>query len=113
MVTCEVAERCPSIIRILRAPPARAAYLAGGLMQDPTPGSTAAEGAAAISVAEQSNRPLVGRKNELEELSVNTIRFLAVDAVEKAKSGHPGTPMGMADMAYVLWTEFLRHDPLE
>lgn len=82
-------------------------------MQDPTPGSTAAEGAAAISVAEESNRPLVGKKNELEELSVNTIRFLAVDGVEKAHSGHPGTPMGMADMAYVLWTEFLRHDPLE
>jgi transketolase len=82
-------------------------------MQDPTPGSTAAEGAAAISVAEQSNRPLVGKKDKLEELSVNTIRFLAVDAVEKAKSGHPGTPMGMADMAYVLWTEFLRHDPHE
>jgi transketolase len=82
-------------------------------MQDPTPGSTAAEGAAAISVAEDSNRPLVGRKDKLEELAVNTIRFLAVDAVEKAKSGHPGTPMGMADMAYVLWTEFLRHDPLD
>jgi len=82
-------------------------------MQDPTPGSTAAEGAAAISVAEDSNRPLVGRKDKLEEDCVNTIRFLAVDAVEKAKSGHPGTPMGMADMAFVLWTEFLRHDPLE
>ena len=82
-------------------------------MQDPTPGSTAAEGAAAISVAEESNRPLVGRKDKLEELCVNTIRFLAVDGVEKAHSGHPGTPMGMADMAYVLWTEFLRHDPLE
>ena len=50
-------------------------------------------------------------KDKLEELAVNTIRFLAVDAVEKAKSGHPGTPMGMADMAYVLWTEFLHHDP--
>jgi transketolase len=80
-------------------------------MQDPTPGSTAAEGAAAISVAEDSNRPLIGKKDKLEELCVNTIRFLAVDAVEKAHSGHPGTPMGMADMAYVLWTEFLRHDP--
>src|SRR5688500_14090985 len=79
----------------------------------PQPGSTAAEGAAAISVAEESNRPLIGKKDKLEELSVNTIRFLAVDAVEKAKSGHPGTPMGMADMAYVLWTEFLRHDPLD
>ncbi len=82
-------------------------------MQDPTPGSTAAEGAAAISVAEDSNRPLAGKKDKLEELAVNTIRFLAVDAVEKAKSGHPGTPMGMADMAFVLWTEFLHHDPLE
>lgn len=82
-------------------------------MQDPTPGSTAAEGAAAISVAEESNRPIVGKKDKVEELCVNTIRFLAVDAVEKAHSGHPGTPMGMADMAFVLWTEFLRHDPLE
>ncbi|HEX7706036.1 MAG TPA: transketolase [Thermoanaerobaculia bacterium] len=81
-------------------------------MQDPKPGSTAAEGAAAISVAEESNKPLIGRKDELEERCVNTIRFLAVDGVEKAHSGHPGTPMGMADMAYVLWTEFLRHDPL-
>ena len=81
-------------------------------MQDPTPGSTAAEGAAAISVAEESNRPLVGPKDKLEELCVNTIRFLAVDGVEKAKSGHPGTPMGMADIGFVLWTEFLRHDPL-
>jgi transketolase len=77
----------------------------------PQAGSTAAEGAAAISVAESSNDPLLGTKDKLEELAVNTIRFLAVDAVEKAKSGHPGTPMGMADMAYVLWTEFLHHDP--
>jgi transketolase len=77
----------------------------------PKPDSTAAEGAAAISVAEASNRPIVGKKDDLEALCVNTIRFLAVDAVEKAKSGHPGTPMGMADMAYVLWTDFLRHDP--
>jgi transketolase len=82
-------------------------------MQDPTPGSTAAEGAAAISVAEESNQPAFGRKDKLEEQCVNTIRFLAVDGVEKAHSGHPGTPMGMADMAFVLWTEFLRHDPLE
>jgi len=79
----------------------------------PAPGTTAAEGAAAISVAERSNQPAVGKKDKLEENCVNTIRFLAVDAVEKAKSGHPGTPMGMADMAFVLWTEFLRHDPLD
>lgn len=82
-------------------------------MKDPTPGSTAAEGAAAISVAEESNRPLLGKKDKLEELCVNTIRFLAVDGVEKAHSGHPGTPMGMADIAFVLWTEFLHHDPNE
>ena len=47
----------------------------------------------------------------LDRLAANTIRFLAVDAVEKAKSGHPGLPMGMADAGYVLWTRFLRHDP--
>ena len=41
----------------------------------------------------------------------NAIRFLAMDAVEKAKSGHPGAPMGMADMAEVLWNEFLKHNP--
>jgi len=47
----------------------------------------------------------------LEQLAVNTIRFLAVDAVEKAKSGHPGMPMGMADAAFVIWTRFLRYQP--
>ncbi|HEX8153696.1 MAG TPA: transketolase, partial [Thermoanaerobaculia bacterium] len=73
--------------------------------------AAASEASAAISAAEESNQPKIGPKDKLEELCVNTIRFLAVDAVEKAHSGHPGTPMGMADMAYVLWTEFLRHDP--
>lgn len=48
---------------------------------------------------------------ELDELCVNTLRFLAVDAVEKAKSGHPGLPLGAAPMAYVLWDRFLRHNP--
>ncbi len=43
--------------------------------------------------------------------AVNTIRFLAVDAVEKAESGHPGAPMGVAEMAFTLWSEFLRFDP--
>jgi transketolase len=41
----------------------------------------------------------------------NAIRFLAADAVEQAKSGHPGMPMGMADIAEVLWNDFLRHNP--
>ncbi len=48
---------------------------------------------------------------ELDLLSVNTIRTLSIDAVEKAKSGHPGLPMGTAPMAYVLWTKFLKHNP--
>src|SRR5437867_11361692 len=47
----------------------------------------------------------------LEQLAVNTIRSLAADAVENAKSGHPGMPMGMADAAFVLWTRFLRYQP--
>jgi len=47
----------------------------------------------------------------LEELCVNSIRFLAVDAVEKAKSGHPGLPMGAAPMAFVLWDQFMRFNP--
>jgi len=47
----------------------------------------------------------------LSNVGANTIRFLSVDAVEKAKSGHPGLPMGAADVAFVLWSRFLRYDP--
>ncbi len=47
----------------------------------------------------------------LDQLCINTIRFLAVDTVQKAKSGHPGTPMGAAPMAYALWDRFLKHNP--
>jgi transketolase len=46
-----------------------------------------------------------------DDLCINTLRFLAVDAVQKANSGHPGLPMGAAPMAYVLWTHFLKHNP--
>ncbi len=45
------------------------------------------------------------------ELSANTIKGLAMDAVQKANSGHPGAPMGMADIATVLWSEFVKYDP--
>ena len=48
---------------------------------------------------------------DIEQLCVNTIKFLSVDAVERAKSGHPGAPMGAADMAFVLWAKFLHFDP--
>ncbi|MFZ0493205.1 MAG: transketolase, partial [Acidimicrobiia bacterium] len=47
----------------------------------------------------------------IEQLAVNTIKGLAIDGVEKANSGHPGAPMGMANLAAVLWTEFLEVDP--
>jgi transketolase len=47
----------------------------------------------------------------IDELCINTIRILSIDAVQKANSGHPGAPMGMAAMAYVLWDRFLRHNP--
>ena len=48
---------------------------------------------------------------QLDQLCINTIRTLALDAVQKANSGHPGLPLGAAPMAYVLWTRFLRHNP--
>jgi len=49
--------------------------------------------------------------SELDELCVETIRFLSVDGVQKANSGHPGMPMGMASAAYVLWDRHLKHNP--
>jgi transketolase len=48
---------------------------------------------------------------DLDQLAIDTIRTLSIDAVQKANSGHPGAPMGAAPMAYVLWTRFLRHAP--
>ncbi len=55
--------------------------------------------------------PAADGQSQLDDLSINTIRFLAADAVQKANSGHPGLPMGAAAMAYVLWTRHLRHSP--
>src|SRR3970040_748362 len=49
--------------------------------------------------------------NKLDQLCVHTLRFLAVYAVEQAKSGHPGMPLGAAPMAYTVWDRFLRHNP--
>ncbi len=49
--------------------------------------------------------------NEIEQLAINTIRTLSMDAVQQANSGHPGTPMALAPVAYVLWNEFLNYDP--
>ena len=50
-------------------------------------------------------------RGSLDDLCIDTIRALSIDAVELAASGHPGMPMGAAPMAYVLWTRHLRHDP--
>ncbi len=53
------------------------------------------------------------KDDSLDQICINTMRFLAIDAVEKANSGHPGAPMGAAPMAYVLWDRFLKHNPRE
>ena len=50
---------------------------------------------------------------DLDQLCVNTIRGLCMDAVQKANSGHPGTPMGIAPVAYTLWQRYLRFDPAD
>ncbi|MBA3354196.1 MAG: transketolase, partial [Blastocatellia bacterium] len=51
------------------------------------------------------------KTTDIDTLCINTIRTLSLDAVQKANSGHPGLPLGMAPAAYVLWTKFLRHNP--
>ena len=48
---------------------------------------------------------------DIDQLCINTIRTLSIDAIQKANSGHPGTPMALAPVAYVLWQRFLRFDP--
>src|SRR2546425_7129550 len=62
-----------------------------------------------MAVSEQT---LVTGK-QLDTLSINTIRTLAIDAVQQANSGHPGAPMALAPVAYCLWQEFLRYDPAD
>ena len=57
------------------------------------------------SVTKENSNP------ELDQLCINTIRALSIDAVQKAKSGHPGLPLGAAPMAYVIWTKFMQHNP--
>src|SRR5207245_11083624 len=58
--------------------------------------------------------PALGAKvseSNLDQLAINTIRTLSIDAVQKANSGHPGAPMGLAPVVYCLWQQFLRYDP--
>jgi transketolase len=53
------------------------------------------------------------RRTDIDQLCINTIRTLSIDAIQKANSGHPGTPMALAPLAYLLWQRFLRFDPRE
>src|SRR5213080_1274708 len=56
-------------------------------------------------------RTAMSHQAPIEQLSINTIRTLSMDAVQAANSGHPGTPMAMAPVVYTLWQQFLRFDP--
>ncbi|WP_224981568.1 transketolase [Geomonas agri] len=60
-----------------------------------------------------TTHPVTDPAADLDQLCINTLRFLSVDAIQKANSGHPGMPMGAAAMAYQLWTRFLKHNPAD
>jgi transketolase len=64
-----------------------------------------------MSVAVETSKVRVGEQEPIDALCINTIRTLSMDAVQAANSGHPGTPMALAPVAYCLWQEFLRFDP--
>ena len=59
----------------------------------------------------ENDSPCSFTPSDIDRLCINTIRFLSIDAVQKANSGHPGMPMGAAPMAYILWNLFLNHNP--
>ena len=59
----------------------------------------------------QQAKPKGLTSRELDELAINTIRTLSIDAVQQAKSGHPGTPMALAPLVYMIWNEVMRFDP--
>lgn len=73
-------------------------------MRDRRPTSVKSFGASTLQVEQ-------GREHQLDQRCIDTIRALSMDAVERASSGHPGAPMGLAPAAYVLWTRFLKHNP--
>jgi transketolase len=75
--------------------------------------SEPADTATAPRSTASSSSPPSGSGQSLEDLCINAIRVLAMDAVQKADSGHPGTPMALAPLAYVLWTQHLRYNPAD
>src|SRR5437867_2265720 len=101
--------------RSIRSAPSRREGIVWGAMMAFGCGWRSAVAAARMSLVLRAGEQerAVEDATDLDRLAANTIRFLAVDAVEQAKSGHPGTPMGLADAAYVLWTRFLRYQPLD
>jgi len=63
-------------------------------------------------MADQSSSiDVIHEDGSADRLAIDTIRTLAMDAVQKANSGHPGTPMALAPVAYTLWKDFVRYDP--
>ncbi len=98
------------------APSPRAAGSASGSASRPEPvAGTAPTMAASIPMrsapSPQEHARMTLNAEQLDRLAVDTIRTLAIDGVQQANSGHPGAPMGMAPMAYALWTRFLHHAP--
>ncbi len=63
------------------------------------------------SLPQQADQSRVKNAGDIDQLTINTIRTLSMDAVQQANSGHPGTPMALAPVAYCLWQRFLRYDP--
>src|SRR6266571_5907887 len=99
--------------RSVRSAPSRREGIVWGVMMAFGCGWRSAVAAARMALVIRASDPgrAIEEATSLDRLAANTIRFLAVDAVEQAKSGHPGTPMVLADAVYVLWTRFLRYQP--
>src|ERR1700721_738419 len=70
-----------------------------------------AESSQNASMSPTSQPQSLASSNAIDQLCINTIRTLSMDAVQQANSGHPGTPMAMAPVVYTLWQQFLRFDP--
>src|SRR5579871_5329061 len=60
-----------------------------------------------------SSSPVTSKEGAIDQLCINTIRTLSMDAVQKANSGHPGTAMAMAPVVYTIWQNYLRFDPAD
>lgn len=66
-----------------------------------------------MSTAETTGDIKTGQDTALDQLCVNTIRVVSIEAVQRANSGHPGLPLGAAPMTYTLWDRYLKHNPAD